>query len=41
MESAVEKAKRPYQIWLLILALFALGAVSGILMPPLIAFLGK
>lgn len=41
MESAVEKAKRPYQIWLLILVLFALGAVSGILMPPLIAFLGK
>lgn len=41
MESAVEKAKRPYQIWLLILALFALGAVSGILMPPLVAFLGK
>lgn len=41
MESAVEKAKRPYQIWLLILVLFALGTVSGILMPPLIAFLGK
>lgn len=41
MESAVEKAKRPYQIWLLILVLFALGTVSGILMPPLIAFLCK
>ena len=41
IESAVEKAKRPYQMWLLILAIFALGAVSGILMPPLLLFLGK
>lgn len=41
IESAVEKAKRPYQIWLLILAIFALGTVSAILMPPLLLFLGK
>ena len=41
IESAVEKAKRPYQMWLLILAIFALGAVSAILMPPLLLWLGK
>ena len=41
LQSAVEKAKRPYQIWLVILAIFALGAVSAILMPPLVLWLGK
>lgn len=41
LESAVEKAKRPYQIWLLILAISTLGAISAILMPPLLAFLGR
>lgn len=41
LQSTVEKAKRPYQLWLLILALFALGAVSAILIPPLLLFLGK